>query len=611
MRRRRWNGFGATFAALAIFVALIPPALANHEQNGYDPVVQTPEVWRGWVATEEHYTHAEGEEIRRGWWGDGSHASTAASWSADAYRSHDRSSYCTGSTNYTGVRGEYAGFGTGTGSTSIGPESAFPSWMRLPFKDEDEGFLLTIHDSSPAFAMPGVSESCDGTQSHSSVGDEGLIMDTRGGRYYGVLADLSDVPMKLSGRVTWPRDSETTVTMQVCLSRSKLDSDGDGLPDNVDLDPQNAASLTDLGIPGGPPYETIPAKLDGGPSGKRGVPLCPGTEPEPEVPDIVKKYAPQVVLHPEEQHWPMSIDDFITGSELRWAHNSGCRDHREAARGTVDSARVGANATRPYKHTNAGNLTCRHKSKRWSTKQFTRPRDKSFDRNGLEKGEGFFLDLDDDLRHGTPSTSADANVYEGSDVHYDYDEDAGWIRYYFMYGWSEMPGGTDDSDPWCCHEGEWEGISIKLDDAGEPVEAFYNAHHGGVRINWADVELVDETHPVVYAAEGAHAGYPRAGRWHIGKAPDDRTDTGRVWQTWVGSTLLTEARREPWWGFMGAWGGVEPTRLIPALDAIGGGSKNFVGPLGPSRHFRETPYECSPYCFPHGTLTFPDGWIPE
>ncbi len=72
-----------------------------------------------------------------------------------------------------------------------------------------------------------------------------------------------------------------------------------------------------------------------------------------------------------------------------------------------------------------------------------------------------------------------------------------WFCYYF--------------DDWAnIHEADWEGISIFLRKDGadwQPLGAAYHAHENGARRHWNDMEVMDNTHPVVYIAAGSHAAY--------------------------------------------------------------------------------------------------------
>jgi hypothetical protein len=323
---------------------------------------------------------------------------------------------------------------------------------------------------------------------------------------------------------------------------------------------------------------------------------CP---PQPDATGavIARCYAPEIVFHEDEQHWPMSIDRFIQNSSLRWTHNR-CSD--EKVWKSPDPRRLGAKSAKPYQHATKG-LRCKHRDDNWKTNDFTRPRTKrdgwGKGRSGLEKNEGFVLNLKDSKRHGTPSTHADPAQYSGSDIYYDYDKKNGWIRYFIMYGWSEAPGGTDDTDPGCCHEGEWEGFSIKLDQNKEPTRVFLNQHHGGMLVDWESMKKVDGTHPVIHSAEGAHASYPSVGAWFVSTFTGmDMTGDGRKWKTWDTHTKRLNVRTQPWWGFGGGWGDILGKQSIPHFGT------NFVGPLGPSKYMRSSPWACGATtpCWPGG-----------
>ena len=329
----------------------------------------------------------------------------------------------------------------------------------------------------------------------------------------------------------------------------------------------------------------------------------------------------------------MSIEKFIKNSRLRWSHNKGCPDHELADHGEVQAVELGAHAMQPYSHEpNKPPCVGTHYGPGYQASAFTRPRDESSDRLGLEKNEGFFLDLNNKKRSGTVSTSA--GEYTGANIYYEYDREAGWIRYYIMYGWSHAPQQIDTAIRYvwpslsvlpapryiCCHEGEWEGLSIKLDPAGSPTHVFYNTHHDGILVGWDEVPKTDGTHPQAFSALGAHASYPTADTWPT-QFGDDVTGSGLRWTTWESPTSLVEVTDQDWYGFGGAWGGIQllnkwfalpklkkelEDELPFPLGFLDVGS-NFVGPLGPSMYMHKTPFECGldPQCFPDTYRTWP------
>lgn len=268
----------------------MPPATANHERNGYDPVVNKPEVWRGWVAADVAYGRADNDSLayHRAWWVDGSRTTTQdIVWHEDFYQ-YGESSCGDGRWQ----RSETNVAGGGTGNSQINPANDLSS-LGAPYSPGEEGLVFNAFNFDPDVYGAGVSHDCSGKyyeKPYGSVGTSGL-MD---GRRAGAPVDLSAIPSKMAFRSSYlvPNDSYPVPrTIQICMSRSSADADEDGLPDDVDLDPDNAAPLTDLGIPGGPPYEVIEPKLNGGPTGKRGIPHCPGSEPE--TPKFTWKVAPQ------------------------------------------------------------------------------------------------------------------------------------------------------------------------------------------------------------------------------------------------------------------------------------------------------------------------------
>jgi len=102
---------------------------------------------------------------------------------------------------------------------------------------------------------------------------------TLGGNFPVGRTGTLDPVLSERGTDVWqisPNDLRTT-NYQVCMSRSTVDSDGDGLPNDVDLAPAvNSPSPTRyLGSSSPPTQSSIPNKLPGGPSGLRGLPECP------------------------------------------------------------------------------------------------------------------------------------------------------------------------------------------------------------------------------------------------------------------------------------------------------------------------------------------------
>jgi hypothetical protein len=230
------------------------------------------------------------------------------------------------------------------------------------------------------------------------------------------------------------------------------------------------ASQPDLGVPR-PGARGDPRPGDGGAAGDGG----PARIRTPR-----RRYAPVVRLAPGELHQPMAAVDFVAGARLRWSHD-GCPDHLLADRGTVDPSRLGSG---DYRHRTATAL-CRHSGPDHASNQRVRPYDLFPDSN-----EGMYLDLADDLRSGRGPT---APVYVD---HLPGDH----LTYWFFYGYNDAPAAFSVLDLFD-HEGDWERISIRLDDDDSPVAVAYFQHNGYCVLPWDRVPR-SGTHPVVYSARG-------------------------------------------------------------------------------------------------------------
>jgi hypothetical protein len=150
------------------------------------------------------------------------------------------------------------------------------------------------------------------------------------------------------------------------------------------------------------------------------------------------------------------------------------------------------------------------------------------------------------------------------------------LQYWFFYPFNEFNN---------LHEGDWEMIQLvfEADDAAEaltedPVSVGYSSHEGAERAEWgADkLEVVDDTHPVVYPAAGSHANKFTDALYlgssaEAGVGCDDTLGPHTELRPLV-STIPSDptVAREafPWIVFEGRWG-----ELQPAF---------FNGPTGPN-----------------------------
>ncbi|MGD9143042.1 MAG: hypothetical protein PVG61_04265 [Dehalococcoidia bacterium] len=137
------------------------------------------------------------------------------------------------------------------------------------------------------------------------------------------------------------------------------------------------------------------------------------------------------------------------------------------------------------------------------------------------------------------------------------------LQYWFFYYFNDWRN---------YHEGDWELVQLNfpayssealLERGDVPVSAGFSQHQAGQKMTWADMHseglVYDQTHPLVYVAQGSHANYFTPGYYWSGL---DFDDTGT--SDWIVLNprdvdvvlLEDEAQMEPkeWLDFRGAWG---------------------------------------------------------
>ena len=144
------------------------------------------------------------------------------------------------------------------------------------------------------------------------------------------------------------------------------------------------------------------------------------------------------------------------------------------------------------------------------------------------------------------------------------------LQYWFFYPFNDFHLLFD-------HEGDWEHLTVRLDDALRPLGAWYARHDRaapGRWFGWGELEREGE-HPVALSARGSHASYagPDDVRFYDRACPPrDPAEAVRrgctVWRTWsaaTGGVIDTGPRDRPrrhaqfvsWpgqWGTLGWFG---------------------------------------------------------
>jgi hypothetical protein len=165
------------------------------------------------------------------------------------------------------------------------------------------------------------------------------------------------------------------------------------------------------------------------------------------------------------------------------------------------------------------------------------------------------------------------------------------LQYWFFYVFNDFNNK---------HEGDWEMIQLDFDAADaaealakEPTKVGYSSHEGAERAEWGDdkLQLVDQTHPVVYPSVGSHANkYGDA--LYVGSTADagvgcddtrgPHNELRPVVKT-IPSDPAAAAKAFPWITFEGRWG--ELQRAF------------YNGPTGPNLKTQWTE-----------PITWSDGW---
>jgi hypothetical protein len=148
-----------------------------------------------------------------------------------------------------------------------------------------------------------------------------------------------------------------------------------------------------------------------------------------------------------------------------------------------------------------------------------------------------------DARETSPFTAVDGGPPET------YARRAGsWLQYWLYARKNPQDRGIVRTGR---HEGDWELVMVELGRTGAPVRVVASQHAGGESCDWAAVEHEGD-HPVVFVANGSHAGYFRAGiRDRTWPDPNDEAggDGRRERPTVVGVDASHPAwmrRRAPW-----------------------------------------------------------------
>jgi hypothetical protein len=281
-------------------------------------------------------------------------------------------------------------------------------------------------------------------------------------------------------------------------------------------------------------------------------------------PPLVTQWAPLLVFHRGEDHFPGEPETFGRESRFRESNYKGTADRgwnpttgRWEDGDPTGPAYEGTPWPTIIKEIEAQTKELRPLGLRIGGK-ITRPLD---DRNLWGRGNhrGFHLTWKGSLT--SPQSGADSKhpvpIYH--DLTTLRTETGLWtvLHYWFFYmlNWCTVP----------THQGDWEHITLYFAEntfeAGQrPAYVYYAAHEGGLLLSW-DHPAIDwngSTHPSVHVL-GGHASYPL-----VAKEARDRYTIR--WRTW--DLEIPAVEQADWALYDGAWGAAGPQPWM-------------TGPLGP------------------------------
>ncbi|QLQ10948.1 MAG: PKD domain-containing protein [Nocardioidaceae bacterium] len=292
--------------------------------------------------------------------------------------------------------------------------------------------------------------------------------------------------------------------------------------------------------------------------------------------DPARTYAPTVVLHPDEKRYPYDPAKFIKNSTLKWSHDRACPDHTIDK--TVSAKKLGSGG---YKHQRAGDITCRHTGKKYTTKQLTAPRD---NRSVLPKGEaGRLLPRPKRQvlwRHQSHGHRADVRRVQVRQVHR-------LLAVLCLQPLARHQGNRRCGRAARGRLGTHRGPAHRHQQrtADRLLPALLPAHHQDLG---ADADRVRRSHragrrnsPTRVRRKGGHASYWKPGTFknNDGQTPcgsagkkemvqDQTASSTKRWKPWSGAGLKN-ARTASWYGYGGLWGKPGKAKLLYSSGILG------------------------------------------
>jgi len=291
--------------------------------------------------------------------------------------------------------------------------------------------------------------------------------------------------------------------------------------------------------------------------------------PDPWEDQLAATFSPVVMLHPHERFFPELVDRFVNASTLLY-------DHGEEYHPCVVDKTPRASFMHRYIHHSdlycvwpgQPSVECVHGGPLCNATDFGFAEARKHPECLTGDTSHFYLQVDDvHVYQGSKPSIVPVYAHVSPAVN---NAHTGYIsvQYWFFYAFNGPIDGWFGQ-----HEGDWEHISLIIDNSTlEVQEAYFAAHsHESLWMNKSEVTFIDKTHPVVYSALHSHASYPSPGVKHrkvaAGLASDYCKGGGAVWHP---EPVNVGERGKPmpgasWLLFNGKWGSPTGAAVRPSL----------------------------------------------
>ena len=165
------------------------------------------------------------------------------------------------------------------------------------------------------------------------------------------------------------------------------------------------------------------------------------------------------------------------------------------------------------------------------------------------------------------------------------------LQYWLFYAANIFSIASAKGDFWQSHEGDWEAVTVLLDKRERPILVGLSEHCTGARRDWTGVQHRG-SRPVVYVALGSHANYFTPGKKPLARKcwPKEALavydaykvpllDSAARGRTVAPIVARVTAASPSWMAFAGAWGEDQFVHFPDVAPLRFGG-----GPNGPAFH---------------------------